>query len=114
MLIIRKVKYLGKFKGTKTKAQRVRDHFEKKILNLLAGMGEVAITKGNENSDLLKDNIIFGQVVDTAVYFIDPDSSDYEIVTDKILENKDAFLMQATKAYFHVKKEQKKFAGFAI
>ena len=85
------------------KAEKIRANFEDKIVKLLAGMGKVVTSRGKTTTYLLKNNVIFGTIIDNEVHLIDTSSNQYEIVKDEILEDKDAFLMQATKSYFHVK-----------
>ena len=72
-------------------------------------MGEVITSRGKTTTYLLKNNIIFGTIIDNEVYLLSPHNNEYEIVKDEILEDKDAFLMQATKSYFHVKNSLEKF-----
>ncbi len=95
----------------KSKVQKFRDNFENNILGLLEGMGEVIITKAKDMSYLLKDDLIFGKIIDSNVYLMAADSNEYKVVDDQILGNKDAFLMQATKSYFYSKKYQEEFAA---
>ncbi len=84
--------------------------FADKILHLLKSMGNLSISKGEHTQYLLKDNMIFAKIIEDQIYLRSQGADGYIAIDQDSINNKDAFLIQATKAYWLVKEENENFA----
>ena len=84
--------------------------FADRILQILKPMGNLSISKGEHTQYLLKNNMIFAKIVEDQIYLRAPRASGYVLINENIINNKDIFLIQATKAYWLVKEESENFA----
>ncbi|NRB10408.1 MAG: hypothetical protein HRU35_02170 [Rickettsiaceae bacterium] len=86
--------------------------FADRILQLLKPMSDLSISKGEHTQYLLKDNMIFAKIIEieNRIYLRTSGANGYIAIDQDAINDKDAFLIQATKAYWLVKEESENFA----